>query len=164
MIPCLSAAGSVPATGFLKQSGINMDSKGFITVNKVCLKPCGLCGPAASPHSFHLLDSQTMQTNADGVFAGGDAVTFPFPPRNNKKVNIPHWQMAHVHGGCVAAAPGRPAKPRTFAQAAPYFSSSGRMAALSMMDRAADIKTVPFFWSAMFGKTLRYAGRVEMVR
>ncbi|TWW60372.1 Apoptosis-inducing factor 3 [Takifugu flavidus] len=104
---CVIRAGSVPATGFLKQSGINMDSKGFITVNKM------------------------MQTSADGVFAGGDAVTFPFPPRNNKKVNIPHWQMAHVHG---------------------------RMAALSMMDRAADIKTVPFFWSAMFGKTLRYAG------
>lgn len=30
-----SPAGSVPATGFLKQSGIHMDSKGFITVNKV---------------------------------------------------------------------------------------------------------------------------------
>lgn len=87
-----------------------MDSKGFITVNKVCLKPCGLCAPAASPHSFHLLDSQMMQTNADGVFAGGDAVTFPFPPRNNKKVNIPHWQMAHVHGGCVAAGPSRQAQ------------------------------------------------------
>lgn len=28
-------AGSVPATGFLKQSGLHMDSKGFITVNKV---------------------------------------------------------------------------------------------------------------------------------
>lgn len=44
-----------------------------------------------------------MQTNADGVFAGGDVVVFPFPPRNNKKVNIPHWQMAHVHGRCCAA-------------------------------------------------------------
>lgn len=41
-----------------------------------------------------------MQTNTDGVFAGGDVVVFPFPPRNNKKVNIPHWQMAHVHGEC----------------------------------------------------------------
>lgn len=27
--------GAVPATGFLKQSGINIDSKGFIVVNKV---------------------------------------------------------------------------------------------------------------------------------
>lgn len=33
---CVSTpAGSVPATGFLKQSGVHMDSKGFITVNKV---------------------------------------------------------------------------------------------------------------------------------
>ena len=41
-----------------------------------------------------------MQTNVEGVFAGGDVVAFPFPQqRNNKKVNIPHWQMAHVHGG-----------------------------------------------------------------
>lgn len=45
--------------------------------------------------------SQMMQTSAEGVFAGGDVVVFPFPPRNNKKVNIPHWQMAHVHGECV---------------------------------------------------------------
>lgn len=104
-----------------------------------------------------------MQTNADGVLAGGDAVTFPFPPRNNKKVNIPHWQMAHVHGGCVAAGPSCQAQDFC-PSCALFFSSSGRMAALSMMDRAADIKTVPFFWSAMFGKTLRYAGRVEIVR
>ncbi|XP_053726445.1 apoptosis-inducing factor 3 isoform X1 [Synchiropus splendidus] len=104
---CVIGAGCVPATGFLKQSGIHMDARGFITVNK------------------------TMQTNVDGVFAGGDVVTFPFPPRHNKKVNIPHWQMAHVHG---------------------------RVAALSMMGRPAEVKTVPYFWSAMFGKTIRYAG------
>ncbi|XP_070402202.1 apoptosis-inducing factor 3 isoform X4 [Nothobranchius furzeri] len=104
---CVIGAGSVPATSFLKQSGIHLDSKGFITVNKA------------------------MQTNVDGVFAGGDVVVFPFPPRNNKKVNIPHWQMAHVHG---------------------------RVAALSMMGRSTEITTVPYFWSAMFGKTIRYAG------
>lgn len=33
--PVSSPAGAVPATGFLKQSGINIDSKGFIVVNKV---------------------------------------------------------------------------------------------------------------------------------
>ncbi|XP_049619678.1 apoptosis-inducing factor 3 isoform X2 [Syngnathus scovelli] len=101
---CVIGAGCVPATSFLKQSGIHVDSKGFITVNK---------------------------TNVDGVFAGGDVVTFPFPPRNNKKVNIPHWQMAHVHG---------------------------RVAALNMLGRVTEVKTVPYFWSAMFGKTIRYAG------
>uniref|UniRef100_A0A673NN14 Apoptosis-inducing factor 3-like n=1 Tax=Sinocyclocheilus rhinocerous TaxID=307959 RepID=A0A673NN14_9TELE len=98
---------SVPATAFLKQSGVHMDSKGFIPVNK------------------------TMQTNIDGVFAGGDVVTFPLALRSNKKVNIPHWQMAHVHG---------------------------RVAALSMMGKASEIKTVPYFWTAMFGKSIRYAG------
>ncbi|XP_056602552.1 apoptosis-inducing factor 3 isoform X1 [Triplophysa dalaica] len=104
---CVIGIGSGPATAFLKQSGIHMDSKGFIPVNK------------------------TMQTNMDGVFAGGDVVTFPLALRSNKKVNIPHWQMAHVHG---------------------------RVAALSMMGKATDIKAVPYFWTAMFGKSIRYAG------
>ncbi|XP_073696210.1 apoptosis-inducing factor 3 [Garra rufa] len=104
---CVIGIGSSPATAFLKQSGVHMDSKGFIPVNK------------------------TMQTNIDGVFAGGDMVTFPLALRSNKKVNIPHWQMAHVHG---------------------------RVAALSMMGKASDMKTVPYFWTAMFGKSIRYAG------
>jgi len=55
--------------------------------------------------------SQMMQTSADGVFAGGDVVVFPFLPRNNKKVNIPHWQMAHVHGECVARLQAEPPEP-----------------------------------------------------
>lgn len=46
---------------------------------------------------------QMMQTNIPGVFAAGDAVTFPLALRNNKKVNVPHWQMAHMHGGCFSA-------------------------------------------------------------
>jgi len=40
-----------------------------------------------------------------------------------------------------------------------FLLRTGRVAALSMMGRAADIKAVPYFWSAMFGKTIRYAGR-----
>lgn len=39
-----------------------------------------------------------MQTNVPGVFAAGDVVTFPLAFRNNKKVNVPHWQMAHMQG------------------------------------------------------------------
>ncbi|XP_041756367.2 apoptosis-inducing factor 3-like isoform X2 [Coregonus clupeaformis] len=109
---CVIGTGSGPATGFLKQSGVHMDSKGFVPVSK------------------------TMQTNVDGVFAGGDIVTFPFPGRSNKKVNIPHWQMAHVHG---------------------------RAAALGIMGRPTEIKTVPYFWSAMFGKSLRYADLLKKV-
>ncbi|XP_027780064.1 apoptosis-inducing factor 3 isoform X4 [Marmota flaviventris] len=71
---CVVGIGAVPATGFLRQSGIGLDSRGFIPVNKM------------------------MQTNVPGVFAAGDAVTFPLAWRNNRKVNIPHWQMAHAQG------------------------------------------------------------------
>lgn len=111
-----------------------------------------------------------MQTNADGVFAGGDVVVFPFPPRHNKKVNIPHWQMAHVHGECCRAfffciskavliyrADDSPPRRRRFLIV--LLPLAGRVAALGMMGRPADLKTVPYFWSAMFGKTIRYAGR-----
>ncbi|XP_064227957.1 apoptosis-inducing factor 3 isoform X8 [Aotus nancymaae] len=73
---CVVGIGAVPATGFLRQSGIGLDSRGFIPVNKM------------------------MQTNVPGVFAAGDAVTFPLAWRNNRRVNIPHWQMAHAQVSC----------------------------------------------------------------
>nr|XP_010296631.1 PREDICTED: apoptosis-inducing factor 3 [Balearica regulorum gibbericeps] len=77
---------------------------------------------------------QMMQTNIPGVFAAGDAVTFPLALRNNKKVNVPHWQMAHMHG---------------------------RVAALNMLAHGMEISTVPYLWTAMFGKSIRYAGHGE---
>ncbi|XP_006875869.1 PREDICTED: apoptosis-inducing factor 3 [Chrysochloris asiatica] len=107
---CVVGIGAVPATGFLKQSGICLDSRGFIPVNKM------------------------MQTSVPGVFAAGDAVTFPLTWRNNRKVNIPHWQMAHAQG---------------------------RVAAQNMLAQEAEINTVPYLWTAMFGKSLRYAGYGE---
>ncbi|VFV34063.1 apoptosis-inducing factor 3-like [Lynx pardinus] len=107
---CVVGIGAVPATGFLRQSSINLDSRGFIPVNKM------------------------MQTNVPGVFAAGDAVTFPLTWRNNRKVNIPHWQMAHAQG---------------------------RVAAQNMLAQEAEISTVPYLWTAMFGKSLRYAGYGE---
>ncbi|XP_019292960.1 apoptosis-inducing factor 3 isoform X6 [Panthera pardus] len=107
---CVVGIGAVPATGFLRQSSINLDSRGFIPVNKM------------------------MQTNVPGVFAAGDAVTFPLAWRNNRKVNIPHWQMAHAQG---------------------------RVAAQNMLAQEAEISTVPYLWTAMFGRSLRYAGYGE---
>lgn len=50
------------------------------------------------PTESWTLSPQMMQTNVPGVFAAGDAVTFPLAWRNNRKVNIPHWQMAHAQG------------------------------------------------------------------
>ncbi|KAJ7309591.1 hypothetical protein JRQ81_007644 [Phrynocephalus forsythii] len=103
---CVIGIGAIPTTGFLKQSGIHIDSRGFIVVNKM------------------------MQASVPGVFAAGDAVTFPLALRNNKKVNIPHWQMAHMQG---------------------------RIAALNMLAHGTEISTVPYLWTAMFGKSIRYA-------
>ncbi|XP_041078581.1 apoptosis-inducing factor 3-like isoform X2 [Polyodon spathula] len=107
---CIIGAGVSPATSFLKHSGISMDSKGFVPVSK------------------------TMQSNVPGVFAAGDVVTFPLALRSNKRVNVPHWQMAHMQG---------------------------RIAALNMLGQATEINTVPYFWTAMFGKSIRYAGHGE---
>lgn len=94
--------GAVPATGFLRQSGIGLDSRGFIPVNKVGRMLGGAWLEAhissCSTHRALTLSPQMMQTNIPGVFAAGDAVTFPLAWRNNRKVNIPHWQMAHAQG------------------------------------------------------------------
>ncbi|XP_069070540.1 apoptosis-inducing factor 3 isoform X2 [Pleurodeles waltl] len=107
---CVIGIGASPTTAFLKQSGITIDTRGFIPVNKM------------------------MQTNSPGVFAAGDVVTFPLAFRNNKKVNVPHWQMAHMQG---------------------------RIAALNMLAQGIEINTVPYLWTAMFGKSIRYAGHGE---
>ncbi|XP_069475226.1 apoptosis-inducing factor 3 isoform X3 [Ambystoma mexicanum] len=107
---CVIGIGASPTTAFLKQSGIAIDPRGFIPVNKM------------------------MQTNIPGVFAAGDVVTFPLAFRNNKKVNVPHWQMAHMQG---------------------------RIAALNMLAQGVEINTVPYLWTAMFGKSIRYAGHGE---
>ncbi|KAF4795108.1 Apoptosis-inducing factor 3 [Turdus rufiventris] len=163
---CVVGVGAVPATGFLKQSGINIDSKGFIVVNKgqelnpmtlvvafhltifcemlrfwehyqECLGPSWASGGVQTPDLDALALSCSgvmMQTNIPGVFAAGDAVTFPLALRNNKKVNVPHWQMAHMHG---------------------------RIAALNMLAHGTEISTVPYLWTAMFGKSIRYAGHGE---
>lgn len=113
--------------------------------------------------TWDLLDLQTMQTNADGVFAGGDVVTFPLSARSNKKVNNAHWQMAHVHGKPRLFCDLTHAHPRHFlcpeSGLSVFVSPTGRVAALNMMGTTTEIKTVPYFWTAMFGKSIRYAGK-----
>lgn len=61
-----------------------------------------LCRVQTPPMHTSASPLQMMQTNIPGVFAAGDAVTFPLALRNNKKVNVPHWQMAHMHGRCFS--------------------------------------------------------------
>ncbi|XP_052214021.1 apoptosis-inducing factor 3-like isoform X3 [Dreissena polymorpha] len=99
--------GVVPATSFLKDSGIKMTDRGFVPVD------------------------ETMATSVADVYAAGDIVEFPLFSAGDRNVNVQHWQMAHAHG---------------------------RTAALSILGRPTPIRSVPFFWTVMYGKSVRYTG------
>uniref|UniRef100_A0A672U1A2 FAD/NAD(P)-binding domain-containing protein n=1 Tax=Strigops habroptila TaxID=2489341 RepID=A0A672U1A2_STRHB len=72
-----------------------------------------------------------MQTNIPNVFAAGDVVSFPVALLNGEQCSIHHQQVAEVHG---------------------------HTAALNMLKKEKELHTVPFFWTTMFGKSIRYAG------
>lgn len=77
-------------------------------------------------------------TNCQDIYAAGDIASFPLwrEQDGEPQVNIGHWQMALHHG---------------------------RTAALRIMGKARPIHdtTVPFFWSSMFGKSIRYCGHAN---
>ncbi|KAK5918155.1 hypothetical protein CgunFtcFv8_002942 [Champsocephalus gunnari] len=75
-----------------------------------------------------------MRTNIPSVYCGGDLATFPLAMAKNRMVNIGHWQMAQAHG---------------------------RIAALNMLDKQTELNSVPFYWTVLLGKTIRYAGYGE---
>ncbi|XP_078337500.1 apoptosis-inducing factor 3-like isoform X4 [Crassostrea virginica] len=104
---CVMGVGVVPATDFIKGSGIEMTDRGFVPVNKM------------------------MQTNQTDVYATGDIVEFPLFSVEDKNVNIQHWQMAHAHG---------------------------KTAALGILGRDEPIRSVPFFWTVQYKKSIRYTG------
>ncbi|KAM4589690.1 apoptosis inducing factor mitochondria associated 4 isoform 1-T1 [Fundulus diaphanus] len=75
-----------------------------------------------------------MRTNVADIFSAGDVASFPLTIRGDQRVNIGHWQMSHAHG---------------------------RVAALNMLNKPTTIESVPFFWSVLDGKSIRYAGYGE---
>uniref|UniRef100_A0A023F2K3 Putative apoptosis-inducing factor 3 n=1 Tax=Triatoma infestans TaxID=30076 RepID=A0A023F2K3_TRIIF len=75
--------------------------------------------------------SKFLETNCAGIFAGGDVAQAPVFAAGGKSVTVAHWGLAHYHG---------------------------RIAALNMMSQAAPLKSVPFFWTSLFGKSFRYVG------
>ncbi|XP_019952966.2 apoptosis-inducing factor 3 isoform X2 [Paralichthys olivaceus] len=83
-------------------------------------------------HFVHV--DKYMRTNVPDVFCGGDLATFPLAMAKNRMVNIGHWQMAQAHG---------------------------RIAALNMLNKPTELNTVPFYWTVLLGKTIRYAGYGE---
>ncbi|XP_023150957.1 apoptosis inducing factor mitochondria associated 4 [Amphiprion ocellaris] len=75
-----------------------------------------------------------MRTNIPDVFAAGDVTSFPLTIRGDQRVNIGHWQMSQAHG---------------------------RIAALNMLKKPTKIESIPFFWTVLLGKSIRYAGYAE---
>uniref|UniRef100_A0A3Q4H9V6 Apoptosis inducing factor mitochondria associated 4 n=1 Tax=Neolamprologus brichardi TaxID=32507 RepID=A0A3Q4H9V6_NEOBR len=75
-----------------------------------------------------------MRTNVPDIFAAGDVTSFPLTIRGDQRVSIGHWQMSHAHG---------------------------RVAALNMLKKSTKIESVPFFWTVLLGKSIRYTGYGE---
>lgn len=74
-----------------------------------------------------------LETNVPEVFVGGDIANAPVFSSNNQKAAIGHVGLAQYHG---------------------------KIAALNMSDdlKKVELKAVPYFWSLLFGKSIRYAG------
>ncbi|KAM3875502.1 apoptosis inducing factor mitochondria associated 4 [Diretmus argenteus] len=75
-----------------------------------------------------------MRTNIPDVFGAGDVTSFPLSIHGDQRVNIGHWQMAQAHG---------------------------KVAALNMLKKLTKIDSIPFFWTVLLGKSIRYAGYGE---
>ncbi|KAI1894019.1 hypothetical protein AGOR_G00129680 [Albula goreensis] len=81
-----------------------------------------------------VIADKSMRTTVPNVFCAGDVTSFPLSLRRNQRVNIGHWQLAQ---------------------------SQGRVAALSMLNRGAELDSIPYFWTVQLGKSLRYTGYGE---
>ncbi|CAJ1065555.1 apoptosis-inducing factor 3-like [Xyrichtys novacula] len=75
-----------------------------------------------------------MRTNVPDVFSAGDVTSFPLSIRGDQRVNIGHWQMSQAQG---------------------------RVAALNMLKKPTEINSIPFFWTVLLGKSIRFAGYGE---
>lgn len=104
--------------------------------------------------SGSVLVNDKMETNVEGVYAGGDMVTFPLNTFDNLNVSIGHWQIAQLHGKFkISKAFNNKIKVKIF-----LIVNLGRIAGFSMIGKPLNWKTVPFFWSKLFDNGIRFAG------
>ena len=73
-----------------------------------------------------------MESNVKDVYCGGDIAAFPLFTEDDNEVAIGHWQVAHYHG---------------------------HIAAQNMLNMAKEVHSVPFFWTVLYGKSIRYTGK-----
>lgn len=72
-----------------------------------------------------------LQTNVPDVFAGGDIAYAPVFAVDDKPAAIGHIGLSQYHG---------------------------RIAALNILKKDVPLKTVPYFWTFIFGESIRYTG------
>jgi NADPH-dependent 2,4-dienoyl-CoA reductase/sulfur reductase-like enzyme len=82
----------------------------------------------------HIIVDKGMKTATGDVFSAGDIAYFPLPLLG-ESVNIGHWQIANSHGHTAAKA---------------------------MLGQEVEFNSVPYFWSQMFGKSVRYCGSCRL--
>ncbi|ETN64401.1 disulfide oxidoreductase [Anopheles darlingi] len=104
---CIFGVGSTLYTEFLAESGIPLNRNGSINTD------------------------QHLETEMQGVYAGGDVANSPVLSNEGRPATIGHYPLAQYHG---------------------------RIAALNMVGKATPLQTVPFFWTVLFGKSFRYCG------
>lgn len=87
-------------------------------------------GLAIEPSGALTVDNK-LETNIKDIYAGGDMASAPVFAAGNKNMAIGHIGLAQYHG---------------------------RIAAFNMAEKEAFVRAVPFFWTVLFGKSIRYAG------
>lgn len=75
--------------------------------------------------------NENLETNINNIYAGGDIAYAPVFAAGNVKSSIGHVGLSQYHG---------------------------RIAALNIMKKNTPLRTVPYFWTVLFGKSIRYAG------
>jgi len=78
-----------------------------------------------------LIVDESMFAGVDGLYAAGDLVRYPYAPLQGELVRIEHWG---------------------------HSQNQARVAALNMLGKKTKITNIPVFWTAQYGKSIRYAG------
>lgn len=109
-----------------------------------------------------------MRTNVPDIFSAGDVTSFPLTIRGDKIVNIGHWQMSQAQGMIQEILQSY----FNFSQKLGFnmfiyvyfflfiYFILGRVAALNMLKKPTEFQSVPFFWTVLLGKSIRYTGKM----
>ena len=97
-----------------------------------------------------LCDATLSVANCDALYAAGDVARFPYVGLDGETIRVEHYGYAQTQGRvCAANIAGKRTE-----------MTAGQCAArrVACTARTHCCITVPFFWTAQFGKNLRYAG------